>query len=72
MPNNPERSSRGGDVSGETPIDVTQGEAIKVATASYEPGYPLDGTLKDVNKADLVTGYCGYGKAIGEGSKGEY
>lgn len=70
MPINPNRASQGGDVEGETPIDVSQGEAIKVAKASYDPGYSLDATLSDANtvigKADLVTGYCSYGKSIGE------
>lgn len=70
MPNNPERASKGGDVEGETAIDVSQGEAIKVAKASFDPGYDLATTLSDadtkVSKADLVTGYCTYGKVIGE------
>lgn len=70
MPINPNRSNQGGDVEGETPIDVTMGEAIKVAKASFDPGYPLDSTLSGAgvvtNKADLVRGYCGYGKTIGE------
>lgn len=69
MPNNPDRASMGGDVSGETPIDVTMGEAIKVASASYDPGYDLGSTLEAgyVKKADLTTGYSSYGKGIGEG-----
>lgn len=70
MPNNPERAMRGGDVSGETAIDVSQGEAIKVAKASFDPGYDLMETLSDadtkVSKADLVRGFCTYGKAVGE------
>lgn len=69
MPNNPDRAAQGGDVSGETSIDVTQGEAIKVSKASYDPGYDLSNTLESgyVKKADLQSGYCDYGKAIGEG-----
>lgn len=68
MPSNPERASRGGDVSGETPIDVSQGDAIKVASASYDPGYDLSTTLASghVSKSDLPDGYCSYGKAVGE------
>lgn len=56
------------DVKGETPIDVSHGEAVKVASASFDPGYSLDTTLKAgfVTKADLVQGYCAYGKAVGE------
>lgn len=70
MPKNPERSSRGGDVDGEVAIDTTMGAAVRVARASFDPGYPLDNTLSDADtdysKADLIRGYCGYGKAIGE------
>lgn len=70
MPKNPQRESRGGDVEGTTPIDVTMGEAIPVAKASFDPGYPLDTTLSDadtkVAKSDLTQGYCSYGKSIGE------
>lgn len=70
MPSNPSRSSQGGDVEGETSIDVTMGEAIKVAKASFDPGYSIDKTLSDAgtvtNKADLVRGYCDYGKTVGE------
>lgn len=69
MPRNPERASRGGDVQGETPIDVTMGEAVDVATASFDPGYPLDKSLPDTTKADLKRGYCSYGRSIGEGSR---
>lgn len=71
MPNNPNRSTQGGDVSGETKTDVTMGKPIDVAAASYDPGYSLDTTLSQgyVNKADLMTGYCEYGKAVGEKGK---
>lgn len=75
MPANPNRSGQGGDVEGETPNFVTQGNPIMVAKASFDGGYPegaLDQTLNDggivVNKADLVKGYCNYGKVIGEAS----
>lgn len=67
MPANPERASRGGDVPGMTPIDVTMGDALNVASASYDPGYPLGESLSNTSKADLKQGFCGYGKAIGEG-----
>lgn len=68
MPNNPEREARGGDVSGTTPADVTHGEAIRVAKASFDPGYSLETTLNSghVQKADLAQGYCAYGKSTGE------
>lgn len=73
MPINPNRSSQGGDVEGQAPIDVSQGKPILVSKASYDPGYPdgaLDATLSDagivVSTADLITGYCSYGKVIGE------
>lgn len=70
MPNNPNRSAQGGDVEGTVPNFVTQGKPIDIAKACFDPGYPIDATLSDagivVNKADLVRGYCDYGKAIGE------
>lgn len=73
MPKNPNRAGQGGDVEGTTPNFVTQGKPIDVATASFDPGYPkefLDETLNDggikVNRADLVRGYCDYGKVIGD------
>ena len=60
-----------GDVSGSTRIDVTMGEAIPVASASFDPGYSLASTLDNHSVArfkpgDLVRGYCDYGGAIGE------
>jgi hypothetical protein len=71
MPKNPTRDGQGGDVEGEFAIDVSQGEAIKVAKASIDPGYPVDSSLDDAEtdfpKSDLVRGYCDYGKVIGEG-----
>lgn len=60
------------DVSGKTRIDVTQGEAIEVANASFDPGYSLETTFKGgdprnkFTKADLVQGYCSYGRQVGE------
>lgn len=70
MPQNPSRRWQGGDVEGETRIDVMMGKAIPVATASFDPGYSLETTLSDagtdVSKADLLRGYCDYGKVIGE------
>lgn len=69
MLKNPARRSQGGDVEGETKIDVTLGEPISVASASFDPGYPIDVTLENgyVTKADLKQGYAAYGKGIGEG-----
>jgi hypothetical protein len=70
MPINPSRLSQGGDVEGKTPIEVSQGTSISVAKASFDPGYDLASTLSDagtvISKADLIEGYCAYGKAIGE------
>lgn len=70
MPKNPTRAAQGGDVEGTKKIDVSQGEALEVASASYDPGYSLDNTLSDaetvVNKSDLTRGYCNYGKVVGE------
>lgn len=74
MPKNPDREAQGGDVEGTKKIDVTQGEALSVAAASYDPGYPeeyIKNTLSDagtkIDKSDLMRGYCTYGKAVGEG-----
>ena len=77
MPKNPTRSYQGGDVEGSKAIDITQGQACEVALASFEPGYPLETTLSDADtdfsKADLVRGYCSYGKAIGaRGGRSEH
>lgn len=72
MPRNPSRAAQGGDVEGETRIDVTMGEAIPVASASFDPGYSLESTLDSgttkFRRADLVQGFCDYGHEIGEGS----
>ena len=65
MVDNPERASRGGDVGGMTAMDVTMGNAIMVASASYDPGYPLETTLDGIPKDDLKRGYCKDGKATG-------
>ena len=63
--------SQGGDVEGMKKIDVSQGEALSVAAASFDPGYDLSTTLSagNMQKDALVRGYCDYGTAIGEGSK---
>lgn len=66
MPTNPTRSSQGGDVDGEKPIDISQGEPLKVSNASYDPGYPLGKTIENESMADLVKGFCSYGKSVGE------
>lgn len=70
MPENPKRATQGGDVEGTKKIDVSQGEALPVAAASFDPGYSLETTLSDaetvINKSDLTRGYCDYGKAVGE------
>ena len=72
MPINPNRKAQGGDVEGTTMTDNqwSVGKSIEVAEASFNPGYSIDATLSDggtkVSKADLVVGYCSYGKVIGE------
>lgn len=60
----------GGDAQGTTKIDVSQGEALSVASASFDPGYDLGTTLASghIKKDALKRGYCDYGIAIGEGS----
>ena len=72
MPKNPERATRGGDVSGTTRTDVdgAVGSPITVADASYDPGYDcLEETLEAgyVSKSDLKRGFGSYGVVIGEG-----
>jgi len=69
MPKNPERAARGGDVEGTKRIDVTMGEALDVAAASFDPGYPIDGSLPDTTTADLIRGYSDSGRSIGEGKR---
>jgi hypothetical protein len=72
MPKNPERATRGGDVSGtcKTDVDGAVGSPLSVAEASFDPGYSLEETLSEgyASKADLKRGYSSYGKGIG-GSK---
>ena len=66
---------QGGDVSGTTRIDVTQGDALPVASASFDPGYDYDASIaggdpsERMSRADIVQGYCSYGKLIGESRK---
>ena len=64
---------QGGDVKGKTRIDVTMGEAIPVASSSFNAGYSdamddqyVAGKSRRVTVADLVQGYVSYGEAIGE------
>lgn len=71
MPANPERGSRGGDVSGTCKTDGLWGVGapIDVADASYEPGYEcVSATMEAgyVTLADVKAGYCSYGVATGE------
>lgn len=70
MPSNPERGSRGGDVSGSCKTDNEWGvgSPVTVADASYEPGYDIDVTLEAgyVTMADVKAGYCSYGVGTGE------
>lgn len=63
-------SVQGGDMMGTTKIDVSQGKALEVATASFNPGYQLKNTMAAgyIDRACLVQGYCNYGIAVGEDS----
>ena len=63
---NPNRKGQGGDVEGDVPIDVSQGEAIKIAKASLDPGYPVEDSLDYLQKSDLIRGFTDYGRAVGE------
>jgi len=67
MPNNPERASRGGDVSGDTKTDVegAVGSPVSVSKASYDPGYELGDSLQYETAADLKQGFCSYGVGVG-------
>lgn len=62
---------QGGDVKGVTRIDVSQGRALEVATASFEAGYPLEESFEGgdsrnrVSKADLVQGFVSFGRLVG-------
>ena len=64
-------SGQGGYVKGTTAIDMlgAQGSAIKVAKASFDPGYSLKATLSDAgttfSEADLRQGFCTYGRSVG-------
>lgn len=53
-----------------TPYNVVSGEAVpvKMPYANLDEAYALDNTLKagNINKSDLVRGYCDYGKSTGE------
>ncbi len=68
MPKNPGRAAQGGDVDGTKPIDITYsvGDAIQVANASYDPGYDFGATMDFESKADLLRGFCDYGRPIGD------
>jgi hypothetical protein len=63
---------QGGRVPGRTRIDVTQGKALEVQTASFDPGYPLEESYEggdERNKfteADLIQGYRSHGRYVGE------
>ena len=59
---------QGGDVMGTRKIDVSQGVALDVAEACFEPGYSMDTTLAAgyIDKASLTRGYCNYGVAVGD------
>lgn len=61
-------SVQGGDVMGTTKIDVSQGKALDVAAASYDPGYSLASTFEAgyIDSACLVQGYCDYGVCVGQ------
>lgn len=41
-------------------------ESIPVAKESFDPGYDLSTSLQEATKADLIKGYCTYGKSVGE------
>lgn len=66
-------NARGGDVSGTTRIDVSLGEAVPVASASFDANYGdglQDRSMPDQSRADLVQGYASYGPSVGERRKG--
>lgn len=71
MPDNPERATRGGDISGTTKTDPEHGlgDATTVAKASYDGGYGdgiQEDSMPDTTMADLKQGYCSYGVSTGE------
>lgn len=63
-------SIQGGDVMGTKKMHVSQGRALDVAAASFEPGYDLTSTLKAgyIDPAAIIRGYCDYGVCVGEDS----
>lgn len=65
-----DNSVQGGDVTGTKKIDVSQGRALDVAEASFNPGYDLSSTFDAgyVDESCLVQGYCDYGVCVGEQS----
>jgi hypothetical protein len=68
MIKNPERATRGGDVEGSEKTDVENGlgPACDVASASYDPGYEIDGSFGYSTMADVKRGYMSYGIGVGE------
>lgn len=64
--------AQGGDVSGTTKTDDTQGKSLSVASASFDPGYDLSTTLSAgyVKKEALKQGFCDYGTCVGDGAPG--
>lgn len=63
---NQSRRAQGGDVEGFEPTDVMLGEPVRVAKASFDPGYDLEESLDGLNMAELKQGFCTYGKNVGE------
>ena len=65
-----DNSVQGGDAMGTKKIDVSQGRALDVAAASFDPGYQLSNTMRAgyIDEACLVRGYCDYGVAVGQDS----
>lgn len=70
MPENPNKGFQGGDCPGTKKIVVTQGDALSVAAASYDPGYSIENTLNAGNTSfkmsDILRGYADTGVDIGE------
>lgn len=48
------------------PYDVVSGEAPQVKMPYSGLEYDISKSLGDTTKADLVKGYCSYGKSTGE------
>jgi hypothetical protein len=61
--------NQGGDVKGTTRTDNSEGvgEAVSVASASFEPGYDLGKGMGEEGQtmADLKRGFSNYGKSTG-------